>query len=96
MAHHKEGKVEAYFVEQVEKHGGLVRKCRWLCRRGAPDRYWTIHGKRNGFAEIKAPGEPLKPHQEREIRKLRAAGDIVYVIDTFEGVDLFVRTECMA
>lgn len=93
MAAHKEGKVETYFKEQVAAAGGLSRKAKWLCRRGCPDQFWTFPGKNCGLAEIKPEGVPLKPHQEREIRKLRAAGVTVYVLDSFEAVDGFIRRE---
>lgn len=90
MAKHKEGKVETYFKEQVEAYGGETRKARWLCRRGAPDQFWMLGGH-YGFAEIKAPGKPLQPHQEREIKRLRKQRVMVYVIDTTDGVDDFIR-----
>lgn len=93
MAHHKEGKIEAYFVEQVELHGGMTRKARWLCRRGCPDRFWAFPRGQQGFAEIKAPGEAPRPHQAREIKKLVAAGVKSYVIDSFAAVDEFIRRE---
>lgn len=107
MAAHKEGKIETYFKEQVEAHGGITRKAKWLCRRGCPDQFWSFpvyHYKnpdpgqptrpaRHGFAEIKAPGEPLKAHQDREIGKLKSAGVTVYVIDSREAVDAFIRRE---
>ncbi len=96
MAAHKEGKVETYFKEQVEAHGGITRKAKWLCRRGCPDQFWAFPrglGGGNGFAEIKAPGEPLAPHQHREILKLKAAGVSVYWIDSFAAVDEFIRRE---
>ena len=96
MAAHKEGKVETYFKEQVQAHGGITRKAKWLCRRGCPDQFWAFPrglGNGRGLAEIKAFGEPLSPHQDREIGKLRAAGVIVYVIDSFAAVDAFIRRE---
>jgi len=107
MAAHKEGKVETYFKEQVEAHGGITRKAKWLCRRGCPDQFWSfpeyryknpdpgqpVRPARFGLAEIKAPGLPLQPHQDREIKKLKAAGVTVYVIDSHEGVDAFIRRE---
>jgi hypothetical protein len=98
MAKHKEGKVEDYFKEQVAAHGGTTRKAKWLCRRGCPDQFWTFPkglGGSNGigFAEIKAPGLPLAPHQDREIEKLKAVGVTVYVLDSFEAVDHFIRRE---
>ena len=104
MAKHKEGKVETYFKEQVEKHGGITRKAKWLCRRGCPDQFWAFPARsgsiyrvgvnfvaENGLAEIKAPGEPLAPHQSREIAKLKSAGVTVEVLDSFEAVDKFIR-----
>lgn len=106
MAAHKEGKVETYFKEQVEAHGGITRKAKWLCRRGCPDQFWSFPKKQYdkvpdetyreaacGFAEIKAPGLPLQAHQQREIKKLKAAGVTVYVLDSFEAVDAFIRRE---
>lgn len=99
MAASKEGKVETYFKEQVEAHGGITRKAKWLCRRGCPDQFWAFPARTaaprapNGFAEIKAPGQPLQAHQDREIKKLKAAGVTVYVIDSFEAVDNFIRRE---
>lgn len=91
MAHHKEGKIETYLVTEVERHDGLCRKVRWLCRRGAPDRFVAFRKGRSGFVEVKPPGEPLKPHQAREIERLRNAGLHVGVVDSFEAVDCLIR-----
>lgn len=94
MAKTKEGKIETYFKEQVAGHGGLTRKAKWLCRRGCPDQFWSSPEKRYGFAEIKPPDRPkLDAHQEREVRRLRNAGVLVYVISSTEDVDHFIRTE---
>jgi Holliday junction resolvase-like predicted endonuclease len=90
MAKHKEGKVEDYLAEQVEKHGGTIRKARWLCRRGCPDRYVSFPGGRQGFVEVKAPGLPLQSHQAREIERLRAAGTTAVVVDNYDAIDLLV------
>lgn len=90
MAAHKEGKIETYLVEQVEKHGGITRKLRWLCRRGAPDRFVAFPKGRNGVVEVKPPGVPLKPHQAREIERLRTAGVSVGVVDNFDAVDMLI------
>lgn len=95
MAKHKEGKVEAYFVEQVEAKDGVTRKVTWIGRRGCPDRFWAFGrlGARCGFAEIKSPEGRLDPHQAREIKRLTEAGVTVYVIDSFEAVDKFLERE---
>lgn len=94
MARHKEGKIESYFTQQVEAHGGVQRKAKWLDRRGCPDRFWAFpETARNGFAEVKAPGERLDAHQEREIERLEKARVRVYVLDTYEAVDAFIKRE---
>lgn len=93
MAKHKEGKVETYFKEQVEAHGGLTRKAKWLCRRGCPDQFWAFPRGRYGLAEMKPPGVPAQPHQDREFRRLREAGVAVYLIDSLEAVDRFIERE---
>ena len=54
MAHHKEGKIETYFCEQVELHGGLVRKSQWVGRRGCPDRFWAFPVKDWDLPETRA------------------------------------------
>lgn len=90
MARHREGRIETYLVEQVEKHGGIIRKAAWIGRRGCPDRFVAFAKGRNGLVEAKPPGEPLKPHQAREIGRLRRAGVSVGVVDSFDAVDLLI------
>ena|SRR5690606_29788750 len=90
MAAHKEGKIERYLVEQVEKHGGLCRKAKWLCRRGAPDRFVAFPKGRYGFVEVKAPGKPLDAHQAREIERLRRMDVSVGVVDNYDAVDMLI------
>lgn len=89
MAGHKEGKVERYFITSVRKAGGLTRKTRWLCRNGAPDQFWALNGC-YGLAEMKAPGKQLKPHQAREMERLKAQGVDVRVFDETEQIDAFI------
>lgn len=91
MAAHKEGKVETYFKQQVEAAGGITRKAKWLCRRGCPDQFFAFPKGPNGLAEIKAPGIPLNPHQQREIARLRSAGVVVVTLDSHDAVDHFIR-----
>lgn len=85
----KESKVEGYFNKQVELAGGEVRKLNWINRRGAPDRLAMLKGPH--FVELKAPGKKPEPHQVREHSKMRKHGLRVYVIDTLEGVDRFIK-----
>ncbi len=87
----RERVVERYFRRRVRETGGDTRKVRWLCRRGAPDRFAFWPEGRAAFVEMKRPGGKPEPHQAREIGKLRAAGILVVVIDSIEAVDRFVQ-----
>lgn len=84
-----EREVENYFVSQVKAAGGKVEKLKWLSRRGAPDRFVALNGAH--LVELKRPGGEPRPEQLREHIKLRAKGVHVTVIDTKEGVDLFLQ-----
>ena len=87
-----EKKAEDHFVARIEEDGGEVRKLQWIGRRGAPDRFAAVYYW-HGFAEIKAPGEPLQDHQEREIERLISLGVNVVVLDSVEAVDRFIARE---
>ncbi len=81
-----ENDIEQYLVKQVKALGGEVRKVRWIGRHGAPDRFVMLPG-RALWVELKAPGRKPKPHQIREHARLRAMGQCVEVVDSFDGVD---------
>ena len=82
----RERDVENYLVERVKALGGEVRKVRWIGRNHAPDRRVMLPGKCI-WIELKAPGEKCRPGQVREHVRMRAMGERVVVIDSFEGVD---------
>lgn len=97
----RESEIESYLVERVKALGGEVRKVQWIGRRGAPDRIVMLPGCDCGvptcanysepnppiWVELKAPGEKAKPHQAREHERMRAMGQRVVIVDSFEGVD---------
>lgn len=87
----RESVVETYFVERVETLGGEARKVSWPGRAGAPDRVaMGIPAHPFGptiWVELKKPGETPKPHQAREHERMRAAGQVVLVIDSIALVD---------
>ena len=62
-------------------------------RRGVPDRIciWPI-GEID-FVETKAPGKKPRADQAREHKRLRKLGCRVYVLDTPEKVDAYLRGE---
>lgn len=79
---------EAAIERAVVKYAKLlgwkfVRKVRWIGRRACPDRLFLKAG-RYIWIEFKAPGEPLRPDQVREIKRLRKHGAEVHVIDDIE------------
>lgn len=89
----RESYIEQYLVDQVKAKGGIVRKLKWIGQHGAPDRIVMFKPALGQdlrppmFIELKAPGEKVKPHQQREHDRLRAHGQQVFVIDSIEGVD---------
>lgn len=90
----RESAIESYLVARVKALGGEVRKVQWIGRKGAPDRLVMLPSlllDRTIWIELKAPGEKAKPHQAREHARMRAMGQRVEVIDSFEGVDEVLR-----
>lgn len=90
----RERDIERHLVERVKQLGGEVRKVQWIGRRGAPDRLvmlpagarWRELHAATIWVELKAPGEKVKPHQQREHERMRDMGQRVVVIDSIEGV----------
>lgn len=82
--------VERYLVEQVEAHGGLVRKLKWIGRRGAPDRFIVLGGKVI-LVEVKRPTEAPDLHQAREMKRLVDVGCECYWVKELAEVDVLIR-----
>jgi hypothetical protein len=85
-----ESEIEAYFVKRVREAGGLCYKFVSPGRRGVPDRLVVCRSS-TYFVELKAPGRPLRPEQEREHERLADAGASVHKIDSYKLVDFFVE-----
>ena len=77
----REKKIEQALVSAVRQRGGLCPK--WVSPGldGVPDRIILLPDGKAAFAELKAPGEKPRPLQAARIRRLRALGYKVYVID---------------
>ena len=82
----RESDIETYLVRRVSALDGEVSKVRWIGRRGAPDRLVMLPGQIL-WVELKAPGHLARPHQSREHARMRAMGQRVEVVDSFERVD---------
>lgn len=87
----RESVIERYLVNQVEAIGGRAQKFVSPGRAHVPDRIVLMPGARIYFVECKATGETPNAGQMREHRRLLEMGFYVYVIDTLELVDAFIR-----
>lgn len=86
-----EREIENYLCAEVKKLGGDVRKTEWVGRRHCPDRR-VMHKRRCVWVELKKEGAKPRPGQMREHDRMRALGEDVLVLSTFEEVDSFLET----
>ena len=86
----RERDVEQYLVRRVKQCGGLCWK--WVSpgTAGVPDRI-VIHPKGIFFVELKAPGEKPRQLQLFIHEQMRRCGASVFVLDTYEAVDEWIK-----
>lgn len=84
----RETTIEARLVREVCHRGGRCEKWGW---HGWPDRIVLWPGGRVDFVETKAPGERLRPLQEKRTRQLRLMDFNVLRLDSPQAVDDYVR-----
>ena len=77
----REKTIEQKLVKAVKAVGGIALKLTCPGWGGVPDRLILLPGKRLAFAEVKAPGEIMRPLQVKRKRQLEALGFSVYCID---------------
>lgn len=87
----RESKLERYFVEQVEKHGGMAEKFTSPGRRFVPDRIVSWPWFKVHFVELKAPDGKLSPGQKRDHERRYKSGQSVFVLWTKEHIDSYIR-----
>ena len=87
-----EAKIENYLRRRVREEGGLIRKVRWIGRRGAADNIVVWEYPRFAYVECKREGEVVDwdSPQGREIKRLRAIGYPVYVVNSKPAVDRMI------
>ena len=86
-----EGKLRDDIRAIVDKRGGTARKCEWVARNNAPDWLYWVPGVRSAFwAELKAPGEEPTAGQQREHKRMRQEGHLVFVIRTVQEFEHIV------
>jgi hypothetical protein len=87
----RESTLERRLVREIEKIGGLAPKWTSPGNRGVPDRIVILPNGLTVYIEMKAPGKPLAPLQERWKRKLQRLGHRHYKIDSNEDIDRFIN-----
>lgn len=87
----RETKVETYLTEQVEERGGLCEKHVSPGLNGVPDRLITWPSGRMELVETKAPGEQPRGNQYRDHQRRAKRHVTVYVLDTVEKVDEYIK-----
>lgn len=77
-------------IKLAQSRGWLVRKVKWLGRRGAPDRVFIKHGI-TIWVEFKQLNKDLRVQQNREVTRMRDHGAHVVRIDRLELADEIFR-----
>lgn len=85
-----EKKIEKYLVDQCKAHNLLCRKVGWIGINGCPDRI-IMTPAITVWAEVKAPDKKPRASQLREHERMRAAGQSVVVVDSYEAIDLTIE-----
>jgi hypothetical protein len=92
-----ESDIEEYLVKQCAKHGAVAEKFKSPQKSHVPDRIVLWPDRPHGlaaeitFVECKRPGEKPTKMQARDHERRRALGFRVDVIDTYDGVDGYIR-----
>ena len=79
-----EAQIEKKVCDYVKSKGGIAYKFTSPARRSVPDRLMDLPMVYLFFIEFKRPGGELTSGQEREIKRLRDKGNVVYVVDDVE------------
>jgi len=88
-----EAKIEGYLRKRVKETGGAIRKFRWIGRRGAADNLVWYKFPAVALVEVKREGATVDPRsqQARDLRRMREAGWLVYVVSSHEEVDAMIE-----
>lgn len=87
----REVRIETLLKRKIEKLGGLCIKFISPSMAGVPDRIILLPKGKIYFAELKAPGEKLRPLQIKRKEQIEKLGFKIYVIDSYEKVDEFLK-----
>ncbi|RQN12512.1 VRR-NUC domain-containing protein [Clostridium butyricum] len=87
----RESKIEKSLKDRVQDMGGIALKFVSPGMAGVPDRIVLIPNGKVVFVELKAQGKKLRPIQLKRKSQLEYLGFKVYLIDSLQGVDSFVK-----
>ena len=85
--------IEKYLVSEVKKLGGTAYKFVSPGHAGVPDRLCLLPSGTVFFVELKATGKTTRPLQDRQIEKIRAYGQRVYIADSREKIKEILEIE---
>jgi hypothetical protein len=89
----RERNIEKRLVARVREQNGEAMKFVTNSYNGMPDRIVVFPGGKISFVECKAPGEKPRPLQKYRISQLEKLNAKVYVIDSYEAIEKFIRSE---
>ena len=78
--------IERKLYKSIKERGGMALKFVSPTMTGIPDRMALMPGGCIAFIELKAPGKPLRPIQEKRKRQLESLGFRVFKIDRPEQI----------
>lgn len=87
----RESKIEKSLKDKVQDMGGIALKFVSPGMAGVPDRIVLIPNGKVVFVELKAPGKVMRPIQLKRKSQLEYLGFKVYLIDSLQAVDSFIR-----
>ena len=86
-----ERELENKLKRAVLGRGGLALKFVSPGLVGVPDRLILMPGARIAFAELKAPGQKLRPLQQKRKRQLEQLGFAVYTVDSVAEMEKLLQ-----
>ena len=81
-----EREIERKLVNAVKERGGLCWKFTSPGTAGVPDRIILMPKGHIAFVETKAPGETMRPLQEKRKRQLESLGFKVFCLDSARDI----------
>ena len=87
----RESKIETRLVKRVREVGGWAIKFSSGVEAGLPDRICVFPAGILIWVEVKAPGEGPRKLQWVQIKKLKALGQYVAVVDSMNKIEGLIR-----